>query len=285
MSEPLPAPLVLPETDCRGLDGFMLNVERLMASELVALSTHEEIAAALFLWCRAWKQLPASSLPDDDKVLAAFARLPLVRFRKVRAAALRGFIKCSDGRLYHRVLAEEAAKAYAKSRRFKQKRETDAERLRRWRETHSETPGETPPETRFVQEGQGQGQGQKKKDPEGGETQTRAREAEPPAPVVMPDLPPQLDRRPKPGHGIAWPVAEEPPPWAAYEAELHRLPAERVGETYAAWRNDRLAKGLTPFDPVADWRSWLIREAKFDREREAKRRDAEPKPGESRWAI
>jgi len=32
----LPAPLVAPDCDCSDLDSFMLNVERLMASELVA---------------------------------------------------------------------------------------------------------------------------------------------------------------------------------------------------------------------------------------------------------
>ena len=37
----LPKPLVPPDCDCTNLDGFMLNVERLMASELVAISSHE----------------------------------------------------------------------------------------------------------------------------------------------------------------------------------------------------------------------------------------------------
>jgi uncharacterized protein YdaU (DUF1376 family) len=164
----LPEPLVPPACDCRDLDGFMLNVERLMASELVALSTHEEIAAALFLWCRAWKQHPAASLPDDDKVLASFARLPLARFKKIKGAALRGFVRCSDGRLYHRVLAAEAINAFERKVAFQRKRNSDAERLRKWRasnketksETHDETQSEMRNETRFVAEGQGQGQGQ-----------------------------------------------------------------------------------------------------------------------------
>ena len=37
----LPDPPVSPDCDCTDLDGFMLNVERLMGSELVALSSHE----------------------------------------------------------------------------------------------------------------------------------------------------------------------------------------------------------------------------------------------------
>lgn len=104
-------PLLPPETDCRDIDGFLLNVEKLMASELWALATAEELRAALALWCRAWKQVPAASLPDDDRVLAAFSGAG-ARWPKLREMALRSFIKCNDGRLYHPVLAAEAVKAY-----------------------------------------------------------------------------------------------------------------------------------------------------------------------------
>lgn len=142
----------------------MLNAEKLMASELVALSSHEVIGAALLLWCRAWKQRPAASLPNDDNVIAAFARMPLPRFKKLREQILRGFVLCSDGRLYHRTLSKEAEVAFAKKLAFQRKRETDAERLRNWRsgkrvEAPSATHDETHGETRFVAEGQGQGQG------------------------------------------------------------------------------------------------------------------------------
>ncbi len=161
MTSDLPAPLLAADVDVRDLDGFMLNVERLMASELVALSSHEVIAAALFLWCRAWKQLPAASLPDDDRVIAAFARLPLPKFRKIKPEILRGFIKCSDGRLYHKVLVGEAVSAFGRKKAFHGRRERDAERLRQWRlkqpRNADETHDETPDETRFVREGQGQG--------------------------------------------------------------------------------------------------------------------------------
>ena len=154
----LPDPLVPADCDCTDLDGFMLNTERLMGSEFIAVAQHEEIAAALMLWCRAWKQRPAASLPDDEKVLAAFARMPIQRFRKLREAILHGFVKCSDGRIYHRVLAEEAIRAFEKKKAFRRKRETDAERLRKWRSERSRNANETTDETRFVAEGQGQGQ-------------------------------------------------------------------------------------------------------------------------------
>ena len=174
MSE-FPAPLVAADVDCTDLDGFMLNVERLMSSELWALSTGEELKAALALWCRAWKQVPAASLPDDPRVLAAFAGVPASRWKKVQEMALRVFVKCSDGRIYHPVLAKEALNAWERKTSFRRKREQDAERLRDWRtkqrsdnpETPRETPIEaqvkrvsSPSETRDVAEGQGQGQGQ-----------------------------------------------------------------------------------------------------------------------------
>ena len=167
MNEQLPSPLVPADIDVRELPGFMLNTERLMASELVALSSHEAVAAALFLWCRAWKQVPAASLPNDERVIAAFARLPLGRFKKLRAEVLRGFVLCDDGRLYHRVLAVEALNAFNKKHAFRARREKDAERLRGWRankfQTKDETRCETADETRFVREGQGQGQGHKER--------------------------------------------------------------------------------------------------------------------------
>jgi hypothetical protein len=165
MVDELPEPLVPPHVDCRKLSSFMLNVERLMASELVALASHEAIAGALFLWCRAWQQRPAASLPNDERVLASYARLPIPRFRKLRTDITRGFVLCRDGRLYHPVLSEEAMRAYEASAKYRNKRDADAERLRLWRannrrqpdqgdatgiETAEETLSETQGETRFV---------------------------------------------------------------------------------------------------------------------------------------
>ena len=174
MSQELPAPLVAPDVDCADLDGFMLNAERLMSSELLALHGNEIIGAALLLWCRAWKQRPAASLPDDDRVNASFARMPVARFRRFKSAIMRGFVKCSDGRLYHKVLAPEAAKAFERKVAHRKRREADAKRLREWRNSGRKTDTnsnftdvdksnemawegrlETLPETRFVADGNG----------------------------------------------------------------------------------------------------------------------------------
>jgi hypothetical protein len=151
-----PEPLVPHDVDCRDLDGFMLNVERLLASELWALSNGDEFKAAVGLWARSWKQVPAASLPNDDRILASFAGMPVAKFRKVREMAMRGFVECSDGRFYHRVLAAEAVRAWGRKNAYQVKREADRKRLTEWREKRAAKPngdgGETLDETRFVAE-------------------------------------------------------------------------------------------------------------------------------------
>ena len=55
-----PEPLVSASVDLNGMPGFMLDTERLMASELWALSSGDAFKAAVALWCRAWRQVPAA---------------------------------------------------------------------------------------------------------------------------------------------------------------------------------------------------------------------------------
>jgi hypothetical protein len=105
---PVPADL-----DLRNFPFMPLDVVRLVDSDLTAIATGEEFKAAVILWCKAWHQVPASSLPDDDRMLAhlsGFGR-DVKGWQKVREVALRGFVKCSDGRLYHPVIAEKAREA------------------------------------------------------------------------------------------------------------------------------------------------------------------------------
>jgi hypothetical protein len=135
MTDDLPLPLVPADVDLRDLDGFMLNVERLLASELWALtaSQPEAFRAAVGLWARAWKQVPGASLPSDETTLAAFAGMPLARLKRQWALVMRGFVLCNDGRYYHRVLAPEAVRAWERKKAFRLKREADQQRLKRWR--------------------------------------------------------------------------------------------------------------------------------------------------------
>ncbi len=107
-----PKPLVPPECDLRGLPSMLLDVQRLKRSDLATHSTGDEFKAAMLLWCESWQETPAASLPDDDRKLAHWAGVTPTRWKRLRAGALRGWVKCSDGRLYHSVLAEKAKEAW-----------------------------------------------------------------------------------------------------------------------------------------------------------------------------
>ena len=69
---------------------------------------------ALRLWWASWKQNPAGSLPAADYALCQLAGCGdvLDAWLAVKGEALRGWVKCSDGRLYHPVVCEQAEIAY-----------------------------------------------------------------------------------------------------------------------------------------------------------------------------
>lgn len=109
-----PAPLTLPECDLRDFTYMPLDVVRLRDSDVASIDP-EAFRAAVLSWCASWHQLPAGSLPDDDGALCrllGYGR-DLKTWRRIRSnGALHGFIKCSDGRLYHPVVAEKAREAW-----------------------------------------------------------------------------------------------------------------------------------------------------------------------------
>ncbi len=122
----LPAPLTPPDCDLRGYDFMPLFGNRLFNSHLYRKAIRDPRAglAAFKLWWVAWLQCPAGSLPDDDDDLAMLADFGLdtKAWAKVRSLALHGFVKCSDGRLYHPVLATEAIEAFDRRRRERERK-------------------------------------------------------------------------------------------------------------------------------------------------------------------
>lgn len=137
-----PAPLSPPECDLRGYDFMPLFGHRLFCGRLYTQCTDAEFRAALRLWWAAWNQVPAGSLPRDDRALATLADFgrDLRAWRRVRGRALDGFVACSDGRLYHPLLAREAVRAHVGRLRAQRRRNDDAERLRRWRDARADAP-------------------------------------------------------------------------------------------------------------------------------------------------
>lgn len=103
-------PLTPPDCDLRDFPFMQLEIKRLLGSETWILGTGDERAAAIALWLESWHQVPAASLPDNDRMLAHLSQSKA--WKRVKEHALRGWVKCSDERLYHPVVAEKSLEAW-----------------------------------------------------------------------------------------------------------------------------------------------------------------------------
>jgi hypothetical protein len=127
----LPAPLVPAEVDLNGFGFMPMLHHRVMQSTLFAKSTGDEFKAAFALWCASWSEKPAGSLPDDEEMLEFLSRCKT--WKKVRARAMHGWIRCSDGRLYHPIIAPLAIDAWERREEFLEVKENRETRQERWR--------------------------------------------------------------------------------------------------------------------------------------------------------
>jgi len=110
----LPDPLTPPDCDLRGLEWMPLYGDRLFSSDTWLLASPEGRGVALMLWWAAWKQKPAGSLADQDRALAQLAGYGANQkgWLAIKEEAMRGWLLCSDGRLYHPVVCEFALQAW-----------------------------------------------------------------------------------------------------------------------------------------------------------------------------
>lgn len=108
-----------------------LHVARLRDSDLAGEESAEACWYAVLLWAASWHQLPAGSLPDNDAILTRLIGLgkDLRTFRKHKTAAMRKFILCSDGRLYHPVVAEQVIESW--NRKLQQRWRSECARIKK----------------------------------------------------------------------------------------------------------------------------------------------------------
>jgi uncharacterized protein YdaU (DUF1376 family) len=138
-----PPPLIPSDVDLRDFRFMPLDVVQLQNRETWAMADGWAAKALINLWTKAWHQVPAGSLPDNDDLLRTWANVP--NWDSVRAVVLRGFIKCSDGRLYHRVICQKALEAWNGRKRFrraakarwKHKKTQDATHMQRTYNAHA----------------------------------------------------------------------------------------------------------------------------------------------------
>lgn len=125
-----PAPFTPFDCDLRGMPYMPLHGDRLFGSETWIAANAEAKVAALRLWWRSFAhEVPAASLPNNDTLLSDYAGYGVATkaWLKVKEQAMRGWVLCSDGRLYHKIVAEVALEAWDQRLRNRQKQE-------RWRQ-------------------------------------------------------------------------------------------------------------------------------------------------------
>lgn len=127
----LPAPLVPAEVDLNGYGFMPMLHHRVLQSTLFVKSSGDEFKAAFALWCASWSEKPAGSLPNDEEMLEHFSCSKT--WKRVRDRALHGWILCSDGRMYHPVIAPLAIDAWARRQDFQEQQENRETRQDRWR--------------------------------------------------------------------------------------------------------------------------------------------------------
>jgi uncharacterized protein YdaU (DUF1376 family) len=137
MSDDLPPPLTPPDCDLRDFLFMPIECARLRRSKAWLIARKEPALGFYMvnLWVAAWHELPAASLEDDDDVLADAAMCDPRAWPKVRERVLRGWVKCSDGRLYHPVVAEKARASW--ERKQSQRQRTEAARQARTQRRHN----------------------------------------------------------------------------------------------------------------------------------------------------
>lgn len=192
MTEARRDPLTPAQCDLQDFPFMPLDVARLRDSELTTSETPEACWAALLLWCTSWHQVPAGSLPDDEKWIADkagyVARGKVDKaWKDVKGGAMRGWVLCSDGRYYHPVVCEKAREAW--QAKLRQRWITECGRIKKHNERHEGanvpkptfeewqaagcpqgqplfvpsdkggSPEDVPSETHSKRQGEGQGQG------------------------------------------------------------------------------------------------------------------------------
>jgi hypothetical protein len=126
------APLTPPDCDLRDFGYMPLDVRRLLTSDtwLEAADDPKLGHVLICLWAESWHQVPAGSLPDNDRVLARFAMCDGSEWGRLRERAMKDWRLCSDGRLYHPVVAEKALEGWLE--RLMHRKSGAAGNARRW---------------------------------------------------------------------------------------------------------------------------------------------------------
>ena len=123
----LPKPPIQNNIDLRSFEFMPLDVVRFRDSDFTALVEAEAFRSGFLLMCASWHQVPAGSLPNDDRILsnlAGFGRV-VKEWEKFKDEALHGWVLCDDNRYYHPVVCEKALESWNSKQEYNYKKFSD----------------------------------------------------------------------------------------------------------------------------------------------------------------
>lgn len=131
VNQELPAPLTPANCELRDFPFMPLDIMRLRRSRAWLVCKRNPALAfyLINLWTASWHDVPAGSLEDDDDVLADLAMCDPTKWLDIKNDVLRGWVKCSDGRLYHPTVAEKVNDAWAA--KLQQRWKTECARIKK----------------------------------------------------------------------------------------------------------------------------------------------------------
>lgn len=147
-----PEPLTPPDLDLRWSNWFPLHHKRLRRSAWWLRASDSAKAVSIELWCEAYEQVPAASLPNDDvelSVAAGFGRRDIASWLAIKDEVMSAWVLCSDGRWYHPTLAEVAIDSVTD---VETRRKKDRERKARQRENAKSHAGQSKPSAPEIEE-------------------------------------------------------------------------------------------------------------------------------------
>lgn len=249
-------PLLPAECDLRDFAFMPLYIARLQRSKAWLMCKRDPALAfyLLNLWMRAWHEVPAGSIENDDDVLADAAMADPKTWDRIKAKVLRGWEQ-RDGRLYHSVVTEIAAEQG--ERKTKQRQRTEAARQAKLQlqaqaarnaatepVTVSVTENATEDVTDNVTASKGEGEGEERENPSS----------------LRSDGAPAKPSRSKPRSRIAddWQPSAD---GLAYASDR----GVEVDRARTAFVNHHQARGSLMASWDAAWRTWCDREVEYGR--------------------
>jgi hypothetical protein len=105
----------------------IFDLQRIRQSSTWLSASPEVRPWLVLLWLLSWESIPAGTYPADDAVIIARLGCQPEFFKMYRDQLMRGWYRCTDGRLYHPVITEQVLEML-RTRRYA------TERQKRWRE-------------------------------------------------------------------------------------------------------------------------------------------------------